>query len=235
MRKYFIYPIIAIFAISCGQNLSRKAEELAKTEILPTLYHPESYEPIQTIVDTAFVTIYTDFEILQMVDDYDKYISEKEDTQRELEWARIEYNTTKSSINSAKSSVAMWSRPYDAWSREQLRQAQEELQEVQLSLTTVQQKIDDISQQLSNIEDKIQVKKAAIKQRASEIDNNEVLGWAIVHRFSCANGLGTKKFYNILIIADIDMEYAIYHFSLDEDEKYSLKSIKDKIDGILDE
>lgn len=220
MKKYSIYLIAAAVMVGCGPSLTEKAEKLAKSEVCSLLYNPDSYEPIQTMIDSVYVSIYTDRIALQTIDDYTKIISDIEDVQQEYDSAKREYN-------SAKSSAAIWSDSYSAFAREEFRQAQDKIKEAQ-------KEMDDYSSQLKELEERLQAKKDVVKQRASDIKKGEFLGWGIIHRFRCANGFGIKSISDMLIISDKNIDYVIYHFSLDEDEKYSFQNIKKIIDEILE-
>ena len=221
MKKLLTCSLLALIFTSCGPNLSKKAEKLAKTTVVSLLYNPESYEPIQTVVmDSVFTSIYTDVEIMLALDDYNELTSDKEDIQRDYDRAKRDYN-------SAKSSAAIWSNSFSALAREEYSQAQEELKEAQ-------QKIDEYTVQLNDIDDKIEAKREAIKKHASETEYGEFLGRAIVHRYRCANGNGVKFIREILIIADKNIDKVLYRFSLDETDEYSLHNIQKLIDSIVE-
>lgn len=219
MKKYLIFVVVMLM-VSCHPSPEKKAEKLAKDVVLSRLYIPESYESVDTAIDSVYVSIYTDITALQLLDDYNKLISDQEDL-------RLKHNRSKDKYNMARSSVALYSYPYDAWSREQLKQAQEKLEEYQQEMNT------NLSQ-LNDIENKIIAKRTAIKQRAHEIENGKFLGWSIVHIFRCANNLGVKSVSAMLIIADENIDNVLLIFSLEDDDKNSIQNIKKIIDEILE-
>jgi hypothetical protein len=49
----FLVTVIAVFA-SCNNSPESKANDLIKEEMKKSLYHVDSYDPVETIVDSAF-------------------------------------------------------------------------------------------------------------------------------------------------------------------------------------
>ena len=59
MRKILSFLFVFLLLCSC-QSREEKVAELIKQEMFKTLYDFESYEPIETKIDSAFTSIYTD-------------------------------------------------------------------------------------------------------------------------------------------------------------------------------
>ena len=58
MKKLkLLFCAVALVFTSCTLSNEDKAEKLIKESLKGTLYHPESYEPISTRVDSAFINI----------------------------------------------------------------------------------------------------------------------------------------------------------------------------------
>jgi hypothetical protein len=51
---------------SCSPSREEKAAEIAKSEMIKILYNAGSYEPIETQIDSAFTSIYTDLAIVRV-------------------------------------------------------------------------------------------------------------------------------------------------------------------------
>ncbi len=63
--KAKVLPIILIAVIfTACQSKEEKLNKLIKDDLFKTLYDFESYEPIETIIDSAFTSIYRDSTIL---------------------------------------------------------------------------------------------------------------------------------------------------------------------------
>lgn len=69
MNKIIYFVILAIVLVSCNQSNEQKAESLVKETMKKNLVKPDTYEPIETKVDSAFAP-YDDpkmYEILEKV------------------------------------------------------------------------------------------------------------------------------------------------------------------------
>lgn len=54
MRKVMISCAVLMFFASCSQSPEDKANVLIKESMKKTLYHAETYDPVETVVDSAF-------------------------------------------------------------------------------------------------------------------------------------------------------------------------------------
>jgi protein subunit release factor A len=188
MKRKMISQTIVILAVlltfGCTQNKQEKGAEIAKIEVNKLLANAKSYEPVETEVDSAFTSVYTDEEIVtaayELVDLYEKY----EEVQEKY--------------NDAKSNAALWEGSYmSAYAKEEHKQAKE--------------KMNKYASQLSEIEDDIISQNKIIRERAEGIEENRFYGWNIYHRFRYANGL---RLCDLLIIVDENMENVISRFVL---------------------
>ncbi len=55
-KKLFLCLISALVICGCGKNIEEQAQEAVKNELHKTLYYFDSYEPLETKVDSAFNT-----------------------------------------------------------------------------------------------------------------------------------------------------------------------------------
>ena len=103
--------LIAMFA-SCNKSLEEKANVLIEKNIKKMVYHPESYDPTETRIDSAFTPF----------DDPDFY--EKTMQLYKLGMAIDEYDKN---MKDAKSSMSIWSGPYQSsFGRNEYQEAKEE-------------------------------------------------------------------------------------------------------------
>lgn len=208
MKKLAITFVFLPLLFSCSPSRKEKAAEIAKSEMIKILYNVDSYEPIETQIDSAYTSIYTDFDVVRAAHDL---IELNADEKKEgLQWQ----------YKHAKSSAAIWSDSWDAYSREQYRQAKEEM--------------DDYAKQIKELDEEVKTKMNEIRDYAKAVSEHHFCGWNIYHRFRCANGLGIQQISDILIIVDENMEIVKGRFMLDDNDDYSLDKLKKTIDKAID-
>lgn len=59
MRKLFLFFSLILLFVSCSKSNQEKAEDLIKKELNKVIVNFDSYEPIETKVDSAFAPIHT--------------------------------------------------------------------------------------------------------------------------------------------------------------------------------
>lgn len=206
MKHIVLFLTTMSLLFSCSQNKEEKAALFAETEVKKILNDASTYESVDTKVDSAFASIYTDYDACVAASEFLE-LNDKQEIIKE------EYYLEKSSI-------AIWDGVWDAYSKERHRQAKEKLEE--------------LGNRLKKVHDDILEKKNLIINRNKEIKDKEFVGWAIYHRFRCANGLGVKSLNDILIITDKDFKELKIRLLMDENDPYSLPNIKKVIDGIIE-
>ena len=65
MKQIIIMALAGIFILTGCKSKEEKALEAIKDEMFKTLYDFESYQPVETKIDSAFLSIYTDSTILK--------------------------------------------------------------------------------------------------------------------------------------------------------------------------
>ena len=111
--RILFFGIITLIFVCC-KSKEEKANELIKAELFKTLYDFTSYEPIETIVDSAFTSIYNDSVIL----------SYAYSIQACLDLSNEHMAETKE----AMSLLEIWSDSYSSYSRKKYNKALEEAQ-----------------------------------------------------------------------------------------------------------
>ena len=209
MKKIILFLAPLLFFSACTPSKEEKAAKIAKSEMMKILYNADSYEPIETQIDSAYTSIYTDLDVIRAAHDLIELNAEekKERLQRQY--------------NSAKSSAAIWndSRGWSSYARAEYQQAKEEM--------------DDFAKQLKELAEEVKTKMNEIRDRANTVVEHQFCGWNIYHRFRCANGFGIQQISDILIIVDENMEYVNGCFILDDDDDYSLEKFKKVIDKAI--
>ena len=174
--KSLIITLVALIGLcSCGQSKEEKAQEMAANYLKGVLYHFDSYEPLQTKVDSSFVALSTDREAIELTLDMLKLF------QSAQEYA--------DKIESAESSMEIWSPSgySSAYSKGEYRRAKEER--------------DNNQQLLDKTKDRIQNQFSKIKSRQSYLEAEALLkigdfnGWKVYHKFKSLNGAGTLDLF----------------------------------------
>ena len=111
MKRVLFMVAATLLLASCVKTPEQKAEALIKEHLQKSLYHPDTYAPSETQVDSAFAPY----------DDPEFY-------EKTLKLAKLGVAITKfdSEASSEKSSMAIWSGPYQtSFGRNNYREAKD--------------------------------------------------------------------------------------------------------------
>lgn len=193
MKKVCISILLMIFLlVSCGNSPTDKAEALIEEDMVKNLYIPDSYESVETKVDSAFAPLdspelyYQISELLEMDDKTQEY---------------------ENKVKHAKSSIAIWGNPYDAFSRNRHEESKAEYKEYMEKLNAIQKRIMKTADNIRKIvrqEPRFIGYKAVHRYRAKNNAGQVLMG----NQLYILNGDLTK------IIASYDMEsreYTVFH------------------------
>mgnify|MGYP003504602869 CR=1 FL=1 len=75
---------------------------------------------------------------------------------------------------------------------------------------------------------------STIVNKIRNLVEKKFCGWAIYHRFRCANRLGIKSLADILLVTDENFESLKIRLMLDDNDPQGFKQIKQTIDGIIE-
>lgn len=166
MKKLqLLFCAVALIYTSCTLSNEEKAEKLVKETLKDYLYHPDSYEPISTRVDSMFVDVSTIEPIMKISEDIKESITK--------------INRSERAIESAESSMDIWApNGYSSqFSRGEYARAKKEKEEAQSNLEKYSKKL---TEQL-----------ASLKENVAKYHKGEFTGWAVSHRFKSLNGAGS--------------------------------------------
>lgn len=167
--KSLIITLVAFIGLcSCGKSKEERAQEMAANYLKGILYHFDSYEPLQTKVDSSFVALSTDKEAIELTLEMLKLVNYAQEYADKVE--------------RAESSMEIWSpNGYStAYSKGEYRMAKEER--------------DNNHQLLEKTKDRIQKQFSKIKSRQSYLEAEALLkvgdfnGWKVYHKFKSLNG-----------------------------------------------
>ena len=138
MRRILLGALLVTLFASCSKSLEDKANTLIEEDIKKTLYHPETYDPAETQVDSAFTPfddpVFYEKTIGMSIDEYDR------------------------KMKSAKSSMSIWSGPYQsAYSKNEYQEAKDEYDENAQNKKNAEKKAKKLADELKTMLDKEQL------------------------------------------------------------------------------
>lgn len=135
-----LFCAVALVMTSCTLSNEDKAEKLVKETLKDYLYHPDSYEPISTRVDSMFIDVTTIEPIMKISDDIKDLMSK--------------INRCKNNIESAESSMDIWasSSYFSQFSRGEYARAKKEKEEAISDLNKYTKKL---SEQLATLKENV--------------------------------------------------------------------------------
>ncbi|MBO2526296.1 MAG: hypothetical protein ILP24_06620 [Paludibacteraceae bacterium] len=136
MKKFVLLGFAALVFVGCTVSPEKKAASIVEKAVKESLYHPNSYDPIGTIVDSAFAPM----------DDPNFF----EKTLKLYELG-VEMDDCDREMKHAKSSMAIWCDSYDAFSRNEYNEAKEEYEKYETKMETLQKKGEKLGEELKGI------------------------------------------------------------------------------------
>lgn len=192
--------LIAMFA-SCNKSLEDKANVLIEKAIKKMAYHPESYDPTETRVDSAFTPF----------DDPDFY--EKTIQLYKLGMAIDEYDKN---MKDAKSSMSIWSGPYQSsFGRNEYQEAKEEYTKNAKNKKNAEAKTRKLADELKSMLDKEKV----------------FIGFKVQHRFRVNNNAGQTTFGEMEFLFDKNMSEIFASYDMDSEEYKAVQILYKQMRG----
>lgn len=189
--KKLLFLSLAIFAISCAQSPQKKAEALVKDAVQKTLVLPDTYQPVETQLDSAF-TPYHDPEFVNICLDMCK--------------KSIELDQLDTQVKRAKSNMSIWTGPYmSTFGKEQYRQAKEEYE-------AAQKKYDTLMEYL-------QKKSLILKEKIEK--EPEFIGCRVHHTYRANNNAGNTIIADKYFILDKDITTIIAQWEGEDIDIYN--------------
>lgn len=169
VKSIFIIAVSLLILTACGPSQEEKAQKMAANYLKGVLYHFDSYEPLQTRVDSSFVSLSCDKEAIELTLDMLKLFQLAEEYAHKVE--------------NAESSMDIWAPDgfSSTYSRGEYRRAKNERDENQ--------------RLLDKTKDRIQTQFEKIKTRQSAIDDGNFNGWMVYHKFKSLNGARTLDLF----------------------------------------
>lgn len=156
---------VALILASCTPSNEEKAEKLVKETLKDYLYHPDSYEPISTRIDSMFIDVTTIEPIMKISGEISDLISKIDKCKMDIESAETSMNIYAPDGYSSR------------FTRGEYARAKKEKEEAQSDLDKYAKKL------LGEV--------ASLKENVAKYHKGEFTGWAVSHRFRSLNGAGS--------------------------------------------
>ena len=196
MKKLLLLLVTtSIFLVGC-KSKEEKAQEAIKKEMFKTLYDFNSYEPIETKVDSSFYSIYTDTAVLKH-----GYM---------IAATLKSANESLEKVKDAKSTMDIWGDLYTSYSVAKYNEAKEDfnkyMNEAELYLEMIKAESDTI-------------------KSLSKNNNKSFNGWKVTHKFRCKTKGGNSTIGNYIYIFDKDMKSIIYQEDIEDEDLKKVKDL----------
>lgn len=191
MKKNLMFIVVLCALISCTQSPQEKANALIEINLKKSLYHPESYNPAETIVDSAF----TPFD--------DPYFYEKAVDLCKL---GVEIEEYELKIKDEKSDMALYKDllgiMYSNSDKERYDQAKENYEKYLAAKNKAEQKIVQLVEEL---------KKDLEKE-------SQFIGFKAKHRYRAQTNGGQIVFGEVKFLFDKEITKIVSAYDMDGDE-----------------
>ena len=205
MKRLFYLSTIVLMISGCSVSPEKKVANLIKESMLKTLIFPESYDPIETKLDSAFSPQF-DPDFIQLILD--------------LNNKGFEYESLQSQIASAEREMSIWDTPYSSsFSKTQLKQAKEKLESLNI--------------ELAQLESRLQKMGAKVYEQLNETE--KFIGYKAHHSYRARNNAGNTMIGDEFFLIDKDLTTVIKTWSSEEITLYEqiLKTLTEKEDSYL--
>lgn len=182
---FYIFAFVLILS-SCSKSLEEKANELIKTELRKSLFKPDSYNPIETKLDSAF-SPYDDPVLFEKMTELVKLGVELEG---------LDYD-----MKQAKSSMSIWSEPYMG------SYGRNEYNEAKADYDKANSKIDKLKEKgRKKIEEVIEI----LGQE------RKFIGYLATHNYRADNNAGNTLIGNSVFIIDKEFKSVLFSCEVEE-------------------
>ena len=191
--------VISILMVSC-QSKEEKAAEFIKNELSKTLYDFESYQPIETTVTEAKMTMYNDSACWKKA-------------------AALAYGMKKATeyleeTKEAKEHMDIWGRPSyysSSYSDNQYYKYKEEYE--------------DNLEKAKNAYEICKSIAAELKDQIAKLDTAKVIGWEAKHRFRCKTKGGNSTIGDYRYVLDKDFKNVILQEDVDDEDETAIRDV----------
>lgn len=188
MERVLLGTLLITLFVSCGKSPEEKANALIEEDIKKVLYHPETYDPAETQVDSAF----TPFDVPAF---YEKTV--------QLCKLGMSIDECDRKMKNAKSLMSIWSGPYQsAFGRNEYQEAKDEYDENTRNKKSIEAKVKKLANELKTMLDKEQ----------------QFIGFKARHRYRANNNAGQTIFGEMKYLFDKSLSKIVASYDMDSEE-----------------
>lgn len=201
MKRVLLGTLLVMLIASCSKSPEEKANALIREDIKKVLYHPETYDPAETQVDSAFTPF----------DDPAFY-------EKTVQLCRLGMSIDECDRNMkhAKSSMSIWSGPYQsAFGRNEYQDAKDKYDENARNKKSAEIKAQKIADELKSMLD----------------EEPQFIGFKARHRYRANNNAGQTVFGEIKYLFDKDINQIVGSYDMENDEYKTVQIIYKQILG----
>lgn len=195
MKRILLGTLLVALFVSCSKSLEDKANALIEEDIKKVLYHPDTYDPAETQVDSAF----TPFD--------DPVFYEKT---MHLYKLGMSIDECDRKMKNAKSSMSIWSGPYQSsFGRNEYQEAKDEY--------------DENAKNKKNAE--VKARKIADELKIMLDEGQHFIGFKARHRYRANNNAGQTIFGEMKYLFDKNMKRIVISYDMDGEEYKAVRII----------
>ena len=157
----------ALIMASCAHSNEERAENLIKETLQDYLFHPDSYEPISTKIDSMFIDV-------AIIEPIMKTSGEISDLTSKIDKCEMDIETAESSMN-----IYAPNGFSNQFTNGEYARAKKDR--------------DEAKSHLNKYTKKLSGELASLKENVEKYYTGEFTGWAVSHRFRNLNGAGTMN------------------------------------------
>lgn len=195
MERILLGALLITLFVSCGKSPEEKANALIEDDIKKVLYHPETYDPAETQIDSAFTPF----------DDpvfYEKTV--------QLCKLGMSIDECDRKMKNAKSSMSIWSGPYQsAFGRNEYQEAKNEYDENERNKKSIEAK----------------VKKLATELKTMLENEQQFIDFKVRHRYRANNNAGQTIFGETKYLFDKSLSKIVASYDMDSEEYKTVQII----------
>ena len=214
MKKLIFSFVVGLLLTACGGSPLDKAEALIKKELPNNLIKPESYDPIETRIDSAFTPL-DDPMLYSEIEKFAKLAGQADKIRFELEMLQNDMKMAKSKMAIHSDNIR------SAYSRNEFNEAKSTFREGEKKEEYYIKSMKAIAEQCRGM-----LKKLDKMMNAK----HEFIGYRATHKYRSANNDGNVIISEECYILDKNMKEILFNMPLEE-----YKSIQDSADMLRDQ
>lgn len=194
-----LFLVIALALSSC-QSKEEKAAELIKNELSKTLYDFQSYEPIETTVNEAKLTVYNDSSCFQLA--------------LAIAYSMEQGSKAAEEAKDASDRMDIWGPPTyysSSYSDKQYYKYRDEAKDKYAEALASYAIVKTLG---VNLEDSIKA-----------LEENRVIGWEVRHRFRCKTKGGQNTIGDYRYILDPKMKTVFFREDMDDQDYRNARNV----------